>query len=400
MRVRDRVETILRAWNLHETNRGASPIIDYDCHLQTAEITPASSRLSVLGELSDLCRLSSEEGDDWIAATTAAHMAYLRALMGERWPLDHYIQETQGCPANGWAPEYVSNVGALAQRNLGELGIGWGPQAEADLEEVEGRLDPDIVPDMIRQAVVEFEPTVRKITASTAEYELSVESTNVDAYWSYWLDGAGSRARLRLNLRHAHFTNVRARQFALHEVLGHALQSASLAARCATDDVPWLRLLSVHAPHQVLLEGLAQALPLFAAAGDRALVARVRLDHYVQLVLAELHLAINSGATVDECATHAHARVPYWSDDRIADLLTDRGTNPLLRSYLWSYPAGLDWFVALADRGTTVSAQEALRAAYRDPLTPSDLEALWPAGPAIGGPQRDPAVRLRHPSLS
>lgn len=45
----------------------------------------------------------------------------------------------------------------------------------------------------------------------------------------------------------------------------------------------------------------------------------------------------------------------------------------------------MDWFVALADSGDTVAAKEVVRAAYRVPLTPAELEVLWPAGPAIGG---------------
>ena len=88
--------------------------------------------------------------------------------------------------------------------------------------------------------------------------------------------------------------------------------------------------------------------------------------------------------------------MPFWTDATIADLLADRGANPLLRSYLWSYPAGLDWFAALADRAATV-APEVLRAAYREPLTPDDLAALWPTGPPIGGPGG--TVRLRKPPL-
>jgi hypothetical protein len=51
----------------------------------------------------------------------------------------------------------------------------------------------------------------------------------VDAYWAYWLDGAGQRVRLRLNMPNATFTKVQARQFALHEVLGHGLQGASIS---------------------------------------------------------------------------------------------------------------------------------------------------------------------------
>jgi hypothetical protein len=76
--------------------------------------------------------------------------------------------------------------------------------------------------------------------------------------------------------------------------------------------------------------------------------------------------------------------MPWTTQAAIADVLTDRGTNPQLRSYLWAYPAGIDWFASLAeaDQATKTTV---LQAAYRDPLTPSDLTALWPAGPTIGG---------------
>ena len=84
--------------------------------------------------------------------------------------------------------------------------------------------------------------------------------------------------------------------------------AAGIAARCATEDVPWVRLSSVHGPQQVLLEGLAQAMPLFVAPDDGALIARVRIDHYTQLVRAELHLAINAGTPVEECVRHARQR--------------------------------------------------------------------------------------------
>ncbi len=145
-------------------------------------------------------------------------------------------------------------------------------------------------------------------------------------------------------LRDARFTEVRARQFAIHEVLGHGLQCANFAAR-------W---------------------PTRTCRG----VTRVRLDHYLQLVRAELHQAINAGATVQECAEHARARVPFWTDADIADVI--------------------DWFVALSEADATVG-REVHHAAYREPLTPGGLRALWPGGPPIGGPGR--AVRLRKPAL-
>ncbi|WP_433330707.1 hypothetical protein [Spirillospora sp. CA-294931] len=207
----------------------------------------------------------------------------------------------------------------------------------------------------------------------------------MDAYWFYWLDGAGHRVRVRINLRRARFTKVAARQFALHEVLGHGLQGASWSARAAAEDVPWVRLTSVHAPQQVLLEGLAMALPLFVAPDDEPLITRTKFDHYNLLVRSELHRALNQGTPIADLAAHARARLPWVSDAAIADLLKDRGVDPQLRSYLWAYPAGFDWFVHLAD-ADQATRSAVLRTAYREPLTPTQLAALWPQGPAIGGP--------------
>ena len=113
-------------------------------------------------------------------------------------------------------------------------------------------------------------------------------------------------------------------------------------------------------------------------------MARVRVAHFTQLVRAELHLAINKGVSVEDCVTLALERVPFWSAEDIGDTLTDRAINPQLRTYLWSYPAGIDWFVSLAEQGGS-AVTTVLRSAYGKPLTPADLTSLWPDGPKIGG---------------
>lgn len=134
-----------------------------------------------------------------------------------------------------------------------------------------------------------------------------------------------------------------------------------------------------------MLGGLAQALPLFVRPEDQPLIARVRLAHYLELVRAKLHLAINDGVSVPDCVALARKYVPFWSEARIADMLSDRGADPLLRSYLWAYPAGIDWFVRLADSASADTARSVLRSAYECPLTPGALTDLWPGGPAVGG---------------
>jgi hypothetical protein len=382
--MRNEVEALVRAWHQHEVDRGCAPIIDFDFFPQGPSVAAATDRLSVHARLSELAAAARTMDVPGLSARLTADLAYLGAQLGEHLALDDYVRATQGCAAKGWSASYVDQRGELAMNLLESMSIGWHEHTDAELRVLEEPIAAEQAESAIRSAAAEFEPVIRKVTESEAPYELTVESVDVDAYWAYWLDGSGQHVRLRLNPRNARFTRVGARQFALHEVLGHGLQAASFAHRCADEDVPWVRVLSVHGPTQVVLEGLAQALPLFVAPQDDLLVARVHLDHYLQLVRSELHLAINRGVGVGDCAAHARNRVPFWTDEQIAHLISDRGANPLLRSYLWAYPAGFDWFVRLAEANTEAAA-DVLREAYRAPLSPDDLQGLWAGGPCVGG---------------
>jgi hypothetical protein len=383
--LRDELESVLRAWNTYELARGAPAVIDFDCHPQPAgSIGSPLDRLSAYWKLLKIHQAATETNDTALAERINAHLTYLRALMGERLPLDEYVSATQGCHAKGWPEPYLQQIRETTRSCLDAIGVRWDANARDELANIEQAIDPQDAPDAIEQAARDLEPAVREVTGATAPYRLTVETTTLDVYWAYWTDGVGRDLRVRLNLKQAQFTKVQARQFALHEVLGHGLQGASYAQRCATESVPWVRIMSVHTQQQVLFEGLAQALPLFVTPDDKLLVARVRLDHYTQLVRGNLHVALGAGASIDSCAEYAKAHVPYWTDENIADMLTDRGADPLLRSYQWAYPAGIDWFVQLSDANAP-DTMTILHSAYRDPLTPNELIALWPTGPAIGG---------------
>jgi hypothetical protein len=393
--LRDNLENIVRAWNSYELARQAPAVIDFDCYPQYQESTPEPlDRLSAYWRLLDISQTAAQQGEAALAERANAHLAYLRALMGERTPLDEYILATQGCHARGWPEPYIQQVGEKTRSHLDAVGVQWNAHTRAQLVDIEQAIDPADAGDAIEQAANDLEPAVREATGASAPFTLRVETTNLNAYWAYWTDGTGQDVRVRLNMKQAQFTKVLARQFALHEVLGHGLKGASYAQEYAMNkSVPWVRLLSVHTQQQVLLEGLAQALPLFVTPDDKLLITRVRLDHYTQLVLSTLHVALNNGSSIEDCAEYAKAHVPYWGNEAIADMLTDRGADPLLRSYLWAYPAGIDWFVNLAD-ANTAEASAILRAAYHSPLTPSDLSSLWPSGPAFGGPGRGDKQRL------
>ncbi|MGH9298823.1 MAG: hypothetical protein ACRDZT_02790 [Acidimicrobiales bacterium] len=382
MQLRDHVEHAIRRWHALEEASGAAPVIDYDCAPPNEPIDAYPDRFTALDELVQLRRQADDHTT--LAAQLDAHTTYLRALLGEQTSLEDYIQRTQRCSARGWAPDYVIHRGDLARSVLSSLGIAWDADTWRRLRELEEASPIDDPSVAIRQFADKFEPTVRTLTGSDSEFTLTIENVELDAYWSYWLDGAGHDARLRINVANALLTSNDAYRFALHEVLGHALQYASIAAYAESHDVDWPRLLSVHCPHQVVFEGLGQVLPLIAEPDNGLVRARVRLDHYLQLVRAELHILINNGESATTCRAHALRRVPFWTDATIARELSDRSTNPQLRTYLWAYPAGMDWFVNLHEAGGTLTT-EVLHEVYQRPLEPGELCALWPGGPAIGG---------------
>ena len=75
------------------------------------------------------------------------------------------------------------------------------------------------------------------------------------------------RARLRINRRNASFTQVDAYRFALHEVLGHALQYANLTEASEHGETSWPRQLAIPLPSPGALRGPGAGPPSRRAAG-------------------------------------------------------------------------------------------------------------------------------------
>ncbi|MCA1708706.1 MAG: hypothetical protein LC808_37660, partial [Actinobacteria bacterium] len=319
-----------------------------------------------------------------LSAYLDAHIAYLCALMGQQLPFAEYISVTQGCTPRGWTQDYLEQRAWIAKDALEALKISWDEHTWKNLRSVSEQLPASEIGAAIADYADKHESSVRRLVDTAADFNLTIEDVEVEAYWSYWLDGAGHDTRLRINKKKVTFSHIDAYRFALHEVLGHALQYSSLTAQAEATTVKWPRILAVHCPHQVLFEGLAQVLPWIVALDDEIVIARTRVDHFMNLVRGQIHILINSGATAADCRDLARHQVPWWTDEEIARELYDRSRNPQFRSYLWSYPAGIDWFIRLIEAGG-ITPTEVLREAYRRPLTPSELHELWPAGPVIGG---------------
>ncbi len=380
-------EEAIGDWNLYEIQRRGAGVIDYDCSPDDYDASPRN-RLDTLERLELISDDAFRQDMIELVDSIESHIFYLRALLGERFALKEYVRATQGSHIGRWRPDYLSERRSIALEGLQSIGIEWHTGTRQELDNLGSSIRLEDAPNAIREQAEFLLPAVRRITGTTADFHLAIEVVEVDAYWAYWVDGARDKARLQLNRRNsATFTPVRIRQFALHEILGHALQCASFYTTCLRGPVKWLRKLSVFGKYQVLLEGLAQALPIFVTPDDKTLLAHVHLDHYLQLVRAGLHVAINEGASAVECAARARNLVPFWSSEDIADALADRSVDPLLRSYQWSYPAGFDWFVALAEDAPPTTQRAVLRACYKAPHTPAQLDALWPGRAGRRSPQ-------------
>jgi len=384
--LRDAVEEAIRRWDALEKSRGEAPVIDFDCAPPVKQPSPYDNRFAALDDLTRL-RIGADTCDQPALRTQLdAHIAYLCALIGQQLPFDEYISRTQGCMPRGWTRDYIEQRAWTAREALGSLEISWDENTWTNLRAASEQLSATDVSSAIAEYAGKYESSIRQLVDTDANFNLTIEDVEVDAYWSYWLDGAGHDTRLRINKNRALFSRVDAYRFALHEVLGHALQYSSLTAQVESRIVEWPRILAVHCPHQVLFEGLAQVLPWVASPDDEIICARTRIDHFLNLVRSQIHILINSGATVTDCRDLAHRQVPWWTDEEIAREIYDRSGNTQFRSYLWAYPAGMDWFIKLVEAGGKTLV-EVLREAYRRPLTPSELHQLWPTGPIIGGNQ-------------
>jgi hypothetical protein len=384
--LRDAAEEAIRRWGALEKSCGEAPVIDFDCAPPTEQPSPYDNRFAALDDLTRLRIAADTHHQPALRTQLDAHIAYLCALIGQQLPLDEYISLTQGCMPRGWTQDYIEQRAGIAREALESLGISWDKGTWTNLHAASEQLSTADVSSAIAEYADKYESSIRQLVDTDAHFTLTIEDVEVDAYWSYWLDGAGHDTRLRINKSRASFSHIDAYRFALHEVLGHALQYSSLTAQAESHTVEWPRILAVHCPHQVLFEGLAQVLPWVASPDDEIICARTRIDHFMNLVRGQIHILVNSGAPAADCRDLARRQVPWWTDEEIARELYDRSRNPQLRSYLWAYPAGMDWFVKLVEAGGATLA-EVLREAYRRPLTPSELHQLWPTGPTIGGNQ-------------
>jgi len=379
--LRDEVDGIVRTWHMYEVARGGAPIIDYDLQPHDHEPAPPASTDEVVARLQDVAARTT---DTQLLEYVNAHIAFGQALTSGNWLFADFVKMTQGVWPRRWPPGDVEKSRSSAASHLAQLGIELGPQTRSMLNDLDRPLQSSEVEVAILEAASDLRPQVSGLVGELAPFDVEILLVqDPSVYWAYWIDGAGSKARLRINESNASFTDVTAVQFALHEVLGHAAQAAGWARELSKEPDAWPRTSCLHTPQQVILEGWAQALPLYLETEDHRLTARVRLLHYVQISLAQAHMNLQEGASPDRVRDWLREQLPWLSAIEIDTAIRDRLVDPQTVTYLWSYPVGLDWFIRLRDSGLAASAD--LRSVmYRQSLSPIDAQRLSPDVPIHG----------------
>ena len=362
------LDQAVRGWDRHERAHGRQPVVAYD-------LDPPASAVCAAGR-GETARALTELADTHPDAVRG-HLAYLSRLTGESIrPLDAYVAVTQQTPLQPVGDAHLQRRRDELANFAAAVGVTFGPELPAQLTATETPVGAADLEDVISLELDRWLSVVATYVRSDVTFDVAIERVDEDVYWSYWLDGAGRNARMRINMRHAQFTLTQARQFALHELCGHALQCASWSARRVENGTA--RFPATHCVHlgqQPAFEGIGQALGLLVARTDKLLAARTRLTLYSQLVYGRAHRQLAFGADRTTVERELRRWLPWWDPAAAGRFIADRRDDALLSSYLWSYPAGAAFFWQLADAHSQV-ARDVLTAAYDRPLTLTALAGV------------------------
>ena len=205
------------------------------------------------------------------------------------------------------------------------------------------------------------------------DFEVKFQFVEVDAYWSYWIDGSGRQYWLRFNRSNRTYGQSEVTQFVLHELVGHCGQASMWYS--AGDLSRFAKLLSVHTCEQVHLEGFGQGLPLLLKATRGSLTAlRAKYGLLREMLLNNAYLALDRGEGIDRVVGSITRYIPVTSIDRLVKNLAAQAQQPVMRTYMFSYPKGIELVSAIAQQNTAVEAF--VRASMTRPLRTSEIEAL------------------------
>jgi hypothetical protein len=381
MSVQEQLIEVLLAWDRFERENHSQAIIDFNLLGQSAgSARHYDNRLDIL---QDLEQLAGKSNSDKLQKRLTAHTTFLRALMGQKFDFETYVNRTQGVPKVFYSDEKLHASAEQARKALDELNIKFDKDLFEALRKLERAIPMSDIADHFRATFDQHKPALEKLLERKIDFPLKIEIVDVDAYWSCWVDTQDDVFRLRINSKSGDFTESKALRMVYHELLAHCCQMAIWKEQIANSEMDRIwGLTTVHSPEQFLFEGLAQALPLFLRNEQPTspiLNARMQLSHFESLVDNNLHVMINDGTTVEECLDYAKQHIPWSKCDDILTDLSSRSNHILFRSYQYVYPCSFDFFWDLAEKLSAEQKKRFLSKCYKDILFYDNLKVYQPS---------------------
>ncbi len=384
------IATFYRRWHALEETFGSDngTIIDFDyCPAQyVSDSSPFQNRVEVLTQVE---RLISEMAaapptafcnHQHLALKLQGSRAYVRALMGERIPIQEYIRATIGVDAKPISSSELDGLRDDANRALNRIGLSYRRE---DLEQYELKTLDDNVKafgEELREIATQMVAFVRSELKLTAEPRYTIQEVQVDEYWTNFVDGKrGEPLRLRFNThpRKTYRKGI-AFEMAAHEVAAHLINILELSQgeEEGRVDAPALNT-TLHSCELFQMEGLEQCLIRlldhpFEISAHAAISEAVRAYH--SGIMHNAHLELEGGRPVDEVIASVSNDAPYLNQMGVLSELRDRSRSPLYRTLIFAYYPSRRAFSRAAELPSS-KRKEFLRSMYRELWTPTQIEA-------------------------
>jgi hypothetical protein len=322
--------------------------------------------------------LIASAGDEpLIAKKLDGHLAVLEALLGQVSALEPHLQRTQAIDLRRISSSSIEKLRHRAEVAAETCGVSLNHLAIAD-----NPFDEPMVTDraeiqtQFAQRFEVFRAQIEQLIGRPLEFEIEISFVDIDQYWRFWVDGVGTRFRLRFNRFKDGFTPSQIDQFVLHELVAHCGQATGWRHQIASGTLnPIHGLTAIHTWEQSHLEGLAQAIPLFLHDNiSDELRARVLKDALRQALLNNAYIAAEDGQSPEAVFAACHEVLPIKKPLRFFKSLGDQKRHAQLRSYMFAYPDGV---LALIDRldNDTSEPNEFLKRSFERPFLPSELRS-------------------------
>ena len=343
-------------------------VIDFDPCGATEGFEPRSSSSSVR-ELFDRAQKLTKELSQPLSRKLKGHVALLCALVGQRVPIDFYVEMTMGLPPRRFDEDAIKRVLYDIGAVTSSLGISKEEFLRVHNPVDEPIFEGDLVVEKFRERFDILRLSLEREFGLRPDFKLDIQRVDVDAYWTYWVDGTNGKYRLRLNRSSGKkYRESEIDQFVLHELVAHCSQMAAWQNSFKAGDLGAAEAVtSVHTWEQPLLEGIAQALPLMMNSSDLLVQGRALRELLRQTLLNNIYIAIESGENPLDLLRFYSDFLYIEDEERFLRNFFQYQNNPQLRCYMYAYPLG---FMSIFENyiSGSQSSSALVRAAFSRPM--------------------------------